>query len=128
MSKARALLVLAFILVCAAGVVVGTAVDRTARPVLAEKPRESYSQKLGLTPEQERQMHDIILMAGERVEYSAAGNIPYPDRVVVAPSRHILPVGRNARVRYALQTQRLINGWSLSRDDATDKDATADEW
>lgn len=50
MTKAKALLVLAFIVVCAAGVVVGTAVDRHARP--PEPPRGPFP-GLDLTSEQQ---------------------------------------------------------------------------
>ena len=54
MNKARVLLVLAFIVVCAAGAVVGTAVDRRVRPVAVEDPLH-----LGLTSEQAKKMKGI---------------------------------------------------------------------
>jgi hypothetical protein len=47
MNKARVLLVLAFVVVCAAGAVVGTAVDRRVRPVAVEDPLH-----IGLTADQ----------------------------------------------------------------------------
>ena len=48
-------------------------------------------------------------MAGERVEYSAAGSLPHPDGVVLAACSHILPIRRehdglfDARIRCAIQ-------------------------
>jgi Spy/CpxP family protein refolding chaperone len=53
MTKAKVLLVLAFIVVCAAGAVVGTAVDRRVRP---PEPPMGVWDRLHLTPEQRDQM------------------------------------------------------------------------
>lgn len=60
MNKAKLFLVLAFIVVCAAGAVVGTAVDRHVRPVAVEDPLH-----LGLTPEQSSAMKTIWEKVGE---------------------------------------------------------------
>lgn len=60
MNKAKVLLVLAFVAVCAAGAVVGTAVDRQVRPVTVEDPLH-----LGLTTEQAAQMTAIWDPVGE---------------------------------------------------------------
>jgi hypothetical protein len=60
MNKAKLLLVLAFIVVCAAGAVVGTAVDRRVRPVAVEDPLH-----LGLTPDQSAAMKAIWEPVGE---------------------------------------------------------------
>lgn len=60
MNKAKILLVLAFIAVCAAGAVVGTAVDRQVRPVKVEDPLH-----LGLTSDQSAQMKAIWDPVGE---------------------------------------------------------------
>lgn len=57
MSKAKVLLVLAFIVVCAAGVVVGTAVDRHARP--PAPPERLGFPELNLSPEQKAKMKEI---------------------------------------------------------------------
>jgi Spy/CpxP family protein refolding chaperone len=57
MSKAKIILVFAFLVVCAAGVVVGTAVDRHVRPV--EEHRGGLPHELGLTSDQEQQMKAI---------------------------------------------------------------------
>jgi Spy/CpxP family protein refolding chaperone len=57
MKKAKVLLVLAFLLVCAAGVVVGTAVN-TARPQITERPQPEF-RDLNLSSEQQKEMHDI---------------------------------------------------------------------
>ena len=57
MSRAKIVLVLAFLVVCAAGVVVGTAVDRHVRPV--EEHRGGLPHELGLNSDQERQMKAI---------------------------------------------------------------------
>jgi hypothetical protein len=54
MTKAKVLLVLAFIVVSAAGVVVGTAVDWHVRPVLV--PQHGPFDRLHLSPEQETQV------------------------------------------------------------------------
>ena len=57
MSKAKIILVFAFLVVCAAGAVVGTAVDRHVRPI--EEHRGGLPRELGLTSEQEQQMKAI---------------------------------------------------------------------
>lgn len=59
MNKAKLLLVLAFIVVCAAGAVVGTAVDRHARPAPVVAPFD------WLTPEQAKAMKPIWSPVGE---------------------------------------------------------------
>lgn len=60
MNKAKLLLVLAFIVVCAAGAVVGTAVDRRVHPMAIEDPLH-----IGLTSEQSAQMKAIWEPVGE---------------------------------------------------------------
>lgn len=59
MNKARALLVLAFVAVCAAGAVVGTAVDRQVRPAPVVAPFE------WLTQEQAKAMKSIWNPVGD---------------------------------------------------------------
>jgi hypothetical protein len=59
MNKAKLLLVLAFIVVCAAGAVVGTAVDRRVRPTPVVAPFD------WLTPEQAAAMKGIWSPVGE---------------------------------------------------------------
>lgn len=58
MTKAKLLLVLAFVVVCAAGAVVGTAVDRQLHPpAVVPPPHDPLG--IGLTPEQSKQMKAI---------------------------------------------------------------------
>jgi Spy/CpxP family protein refolding chaperone len=58
MTKAKLLLVLAFVVVCAAGAVVGTAVDRQLHPpVVVPRPHDPLG--IGLSPEQQKQMKEI---------------------------------------------------------------------
>ena len=54
MAKAKLLLVLAFVVVCAAGVVVGTAMDRHVRPVPVAEPPHGPFAPLGLSSDQEK--------------------------------------------------------------------------
>lgn len=60
MSKAKLLLVLAFVVVCAAGVVVGTAFDRQMRPPIPPVPAPAGGPfGLNLSPEQQGLMKKI---------------------------------------------------------------------
>jgi Spy/CpxP family protein refolding chaperone len=58
MNKAKLLLVLAFVVVCAAGAVVGTAIDRQLHPPMAVSPPHDPL-GIGLTPGQSKQMKAI---------------------------------------------------------------------
>ncbi|HEY2587634.1 MAG TPA: hypothetical protein VGI81_17945 [Tepidisphaeraceae bacterium] len=58
MTKAKPLLVLAFVVVCAAGAVVGTAVDRQLHPPAVVPPPHDPL-LIGLIPEQQKQMKAI---------------------------------------------------------------------
>jgi cell division protein ZapA (FtsZ GTPase activity inhibitor) len=59
MTKAKILLVLAFIVVCAAGVVVGTAVDRHAHPDIRPVTEPGPAPELGLNHDQQEKLHAI---------------------------------------------------------------------
>src|SRR5262249_40551208 len=49
------------------------------------------------------------LMAGQPVEFSAAGSLPHPDRGVLAACNHILPIRRKHDGRYVGRTREDTN-------------------